>query len=187
LDPTCSSNGSYGSGGAIRIAADAIGGGGNLYARGDNSNNDGRIRLEAYTNTLSGSATDPVASRAQAPGPLLSPLQARVAITAVNGELLSRESGEPLATLPQGGYGLVDVILSGPGAVDLDLFTSGVPANTEVAVSLKASPNGRSELVSALIDPGNCDTAGDCTIAVTVPDVLAGRYVIEARATFQTP
>jgi hypothetical protein len=184
----CSSSGSHGSGGAIRIAAEGLGGGGKLYARGDSSsNNDGGIRLEAYSNSLSDDATDPVASRAQAPGPLLGPLSASVAITTVNGEMLSRESGEPLATLPQGGYGLIDVVLSAPGAVDLELLSSGVPINTEIAVSLKASPNGRSELLTALIDPGNCNADGDCTIAVSVPDVVAGRYVIEAQATFQTP
>jgi hypothetical protein len=81
----------------------------------------------------------------------------------------------------------VDVIVPAPGPLDIDLATSGVPSNTLLAVSLKASPNGRSEYASIAIDPAHCNAAGDCAATVSLPDVQAGRYVVEAEATFQAP
>ena len=55
--------------GAIRVIATAIGGTGHIFARGGRRNDDsvlagsGAIRLEAISNTLGVSLTDPVASR----------------------------------------------------------------------------------------------------------------------------
>lgn len=184
---SCSSRGAGGAGGALRIVADRIVGDGYLYARGSDADNDGRIRLEAFEINIAGHQTDPVASRVQAPGPLVNPVSASIAITAVNGETVSLESGQPIAVLPQGAFGLVDVLIAAPGSVDVELATSGVPANTLVDVTLKASPNGRSEYAAVALDPGDCDIAGDCTALLTLPDVQAGRYVLEAEATFQTP
>lgn len=184
---TCASAGARGSGGALRILAERIEGDGWLYARGPAAASHGRIRLEAYENSMGASRITPPASRVQAPGPLVNPIQPTLAITAVNGEMLSRQSGEPIATLPQGVFGLVDLVLPAPGFVDIDLATSGVPANTLIAVSLKASPNGQSEIGWVNIDPTDCDLNGDCTALLTFPEVQAGRYVLEAEATFETP
>ncbi|MBW2294141.1 MAG: hypothetical protein JRG94_17785 [Deltaproteobacteria bacterium] len=177
---TCASRGGAGGGGAVRLVANAIAGGGRIYA------NAGAIRLEAFTNTLEPSHTTPAASRSLAPGPLMNPLTPTVVFTAVNGETQSLANGELLSELPQGVFGVVDVILAAPGVATFDLATSGVPSGTIVEVTGKPRLGDMLVVASTLLDPGSCDGAGDCIAAVAF-DLPAGAYVFEAQATFETP
>ncbi len=189
---SCSTAGAPGAGGAIRIVAGTITGAGKLYARAQqgssrrNKAGDGRIRLEAFNNSLPGTATDPVASRSPSPGPLTAPLAPRVAITAVQGETLSVYNGEPIATLAQGVFGRTDVSLPFPGPVTVDLATDQVPSGTTVEVRFKPNPGGPPVTQTATLDPLTCDATGHCTTQVTA-DLVAGNYILEAEATFRVP
>ncbi|RRS34685.1 MAG: hypothetical protein OI74_04580 [Gammaproteobacteria bacterium (ex Lamellibrachia satsuma)] len=182
---TCASSGAAGSGGSIRVIAESITGVGTVNAlRGSGTAAYGAIRLEAFTNTLPGSNTTPVATRVPAPGPLANPITSSVAITSVAGEVVSQVNGELLSELPQGWMGEVDILLPTPGIVAVDVASSEVPEGTTVDVVVKPSPGGLPFTETAIL--GNCDGFGGCTAQVSV-NLAAGRYVIEAQATFQTP
>jgi hypothetical protein len=172
----CSSNGGKGSGGAIRLVADTVSGSaGRLYATGGGA---GAIRMEAFTNTMSAADTNPTASRAPAPGPIVNPLMPTVAITAVDGEAVWAP--------PQGAFGEVDVIVPAPGPITIELATSGVPIGTVVDVTIKPRVDGAPIVVNVTLNPDDCDAASDC-FAQTIVDLGTGAYTIEARATFQIP
>lgn len=179
--------GSGGSGGAIRLLARTIAGGGSIFARGGVAGNggtvagnaglDGRIRMEAIFNTFSASGTDPVAVRAPAPGPLVNPITPTVRITGIDGAVTP-----PVDELV--GYrNSVDMILDAPGSIQVDLATTDVPAGTDVAVTVK--PKVGALPVTQNVTLASC-TSGACTAATSF-DLAAGAYIVEARATFQTP
>jgi hypothetical protein len=179
---SCSSGGSGGAGGAVRIIANAIGGSGRLFARGSGRwedaipSADGIIRLEAITNTLGVSLTDPIASRSSTPGPLVNPFTPHVKVTAVG--------GQSVPALPQGIYGAVDITLPAPGPTAIDLATDGVPSGTVVEVKVKPRLNNPAIVQNVTLS--NCDGTGKCLASVTL-DLAAGGYSVEARATFQQP
>jgi hypothetical protein len=181
----CSSFGGSGSGGAIRLVANAIAGTGAIFARSGGScagcgdhpfNTKGMIRLEAFTNNLAGDHTDPPASRALAPGPLTSPITTAVAITRIN--------GQTVPTPPQGVFGLTDLVLPAPGTVPIDIQTTGVPGGTTVQVTVKPRVGGGAVSQNAALSA--CDSTGVCTTS-TAFDLPAGEFLVEARATYQTP
>lgn len=178
---SCATRGGGGAGGAIRLIANTITGAGFIGARGGRGDSGGdhlfapggRIRMESINNTFSGS-TDPIASRATSPGPLVSPLNPRVRITSIN--------GVSIADPPAGVYGAAfDVVIPAPGLVPVNFSTSGVPTNTTVEVTVKPRVGAPPQTTTANLT--NCDTAGNClgTVSFNLP---AGTYVVEARATF---
>ncbi len=183
-NPACASSGGGGAGGAIRLLATTISGTGSLTATGAGPGgaiaqgdiSDGRIRMEALNNTLLVSQTTPIASRAPGPGPIVNPITPTVAITAI--------AGQAVPSPPQGGLGLVDLVLPAPGQTAIGLATSGVPTGTTVAVTVKPRVGGLPIVTNATL--ANCDASGACLAGVTV-DLAAGAYFVEARATFQTP
>jgi hypothetical protein len=179
-DPTCSSYGGGGSGGAIRLLATTLSGNGNIYARGGSNGvgtvAKGAIRLEALNNTMTVGQTDPIASRAPGPGPIVNPITPTVAITTVG--------GQPVPSPPQGGLGNVDLVLAAPGQTSIGFETSGVPTGTTVAVSVKPRVGGVPIVTNATLT--NCDPNGACLANISV-NLAAGAYFVEARATFQTP
>lgn len=183
-----SSSGSGGSGGAIRLLANRIQGGGAIFARGGspgnccdslsgNGGSPGRIRMEAIFNTFSAAGSDPVAARAPAPGPLVNPITPTVRITGIDGDVAPTD---PIGHLNQ-----VDMIIDVPGIIQVDLATSDVPAGTDVEVKVKPKVGGAPVSQLVTITPGSC-TSGACNIAADF-DLAAGAYIVEARATFQTP
>jgi hypothetical protein len=177
--------GSGGSGGAIRILAGTIAGGGSVFARGGAAGNSGsvagnaglpgRIRMEAIFNTFSASGSNPVALRAPAPGPLENPIKPTVRITGIDGAVAPDE--------PIGFLNSVDMIVDAPGVIQVDLATTDVPAGTDVAVTVKPKVGGQP--VTQNVTLASC-TSGACN-AATAFDLAAGAYIVEARATFQTP
>jgi hypothetical protein len=176
----CASSGGGGSGGAIRLIANTISGVGRVFARGGLRRDDnvlggaGAIRLEAITNTLGVSLTDPIASRTQTPGPLVNPFTPTVTVNAVG--------GQAVPVPPQGVFGAVDVQVPVPGPTAIDLATDGVPAGTAVEVKVKPRVGGLS--IAQNVTLTNCDGTGRCLASVTI-DLAAGVYAVEARATFQ--
>ena len=74
---------------------------------------------------------------------------------------------------------------SAPGLATIEVDTSGVPAGTLVRVS--AVPYLGAAKTTQDVPIESCATNGvDCT-ATAIFDLDTGGYVIEARATFQTP
>ena len=180
----CASSGGGGSGGAVRILATTINGNGNVYARagsgGSTAAQNGSIRLEALDNNLIVGNTNPLATRAAGPGPIVNPVTPTVAITSVG--------GQPIPQPPQGGLGNIDLVLPAPGQTDIGLVTSGVPAGTTVNVTVKprvgVAPNTTPIVTPVTLT--NCDANGACIANVSF-NLAAGGYFVEARATFQTP
>jgi len=181
----CSTIGGTGSGGAVRLVTNQLTGTGLILARAgsrcpncgdDRPGSRGIIRLEAFTNTLAGDRTDPPASRALAPGPLTSPITTAVAITRIN--------GQTVPTPPQGVFGVTDLVLPTPGTVPIDIRTTGVPGGTTVQVTVKPRVGGAAVSQSAALSA--CDSTGVCTTS-TAFDLPPGEFLVEARATFQTP
>ena len=159
---------------------------GAINAQGGGTAPDGVIRIEAFIGAqdFPVNATNPVALRSGAPGPLVSPISQRVGITAVGGTTVSLQNNQPLNASPLGAFGEVDVTLQVPGPIVVNVQTEGVPAGTSVQVTAKDRRGGR--LISGLapLVSGNCSGAGVCAAATTL-DLSAGTYVLEARATFQ--
>lgn len=182
-----STGGGGGSGGAIRLLANTIQGSGTINANGGNGGHccgtqgngggAGRIRMEAIFNTFSASGTSPVAVRAPAPGPLVNPITPTVRITAIDG------AASPVN--PIGFRNSVDMIVDAPGVIQVDLATTDVPAGTDLEVTVKPKVGAPPVSQLVTIAPGSC-TSGACNIAADF-DLAAGAYIVEARATFQTP
>jgi len=184
----CSSEASGGSGGAIRLVASTIQGSGFVRANAGgrpgnggtaagNSGGAGRIRLEGITNTLRVDGTTPVAIRAPAPGPLVNPITPTVKITAIDGQ------ASPVN--PTGHRGQVDLVLPAPGIVQVDLRATDVPTGTDLEVTLKPKVGAPPFSQRVTLTPASCN-AGTCNTAVSF-DLAAGAYIVEARATFETP
>ena len=116
-----------GSGGAIRLIANQIAGMGTLDATGGEPDNDGRIRLEAYTNNFTGSS-DP-AYTFSGPGFVFPPSNApALRVTTIAG--VSAPS-DPLA-----GVRDVDVLVP-DSLVLVNIEAENIPTGTEVTVLVK--------------------------------------------------
>jgi hypothetical protein len=183
-----STSGAGGSGGAIRLLANRIQGAGQILARGANPGNccdaltgnaggDGRIRMEAIFNTFAANNTSPIAARAPAPGPLANPITPSVRITSIGGAATPAN--------PIGFQNAVDMIIDAPGTISVGLATTDVPVGTDVAVTVKPKVGAVPIAKNVTLAGGSC-TSGACT-ASTSFDLAAGAYIVEARATFQTP
>jgi hypothetical protein len=182
---TCARGGGGGAGGSIRLVAASFAGGGTQQplARGGGGGHnsfggtDGRIRFETLDTTAQTAfAPIPSAIRVTGPGPISNPVSPTVAITQVN--------GNPVPEDPQGHRGSIDIILPAPGVTGVDVATTGVPSGTTVQVTVKARMGAAP--VVANIPLTSCDAQGNCTGSTTF-NLIAGAYVIEARATFQVP
>ncbi len=137
----------------------------------------GRIRMEAIFNTFAADNTSPVAVRAPAPGPLVNPITPTVRITGIDGAATPAN--------PIGFQNAVDMIVDAPGIIQVDLATTDVPAGTDVVVTVKPKVGAPPVSQNVTLAAGSC-ASGAC-VAATNFDLAAGAYIVEARATFQTP
>jgi hypothetical protein len=179
--------GGGGSGGAIRLIANRIQGAGQIFAVAGNGGHccgseglagtNGRIRIEAIFNSFAADNTTPVALRVPAPGPLVNPITPTVRITGIDGVATPAN--------PIGYRNTVDMIIGAPGVIQVDLATTDVPAGTDVQVTMKPKVGALPFSQNVTLLPGSC-TSGAC-VAATSFDLAAGAYIVEARATFQTP
>jgi hypothetical protein len=131
--------------------------------------------MESIFNTFAADNTSPVAANAPAPGPLVNPITPTVRITAIDGAATPPN--------PIGFQNAVDMILDAPGTIQVDLATTDVPAGTDVEVTVK--PKVGAAPTSQNVTLASCGS-GACTAAASF-DLAAGAYIVEARATFQTP
>jgi hypothetical protein len=181
-DTGCGRGGGGGSGGALRLLASTITGGGRIEALGGspvwggNAGLSGRIRMESFVNTF-GTNVVPPAPRLPSPGPVSNPVNPSVAITAIE--------GTPPPANPQGYRGQIDLIVSEPGPVQIDLRTTDVPAGTDVEVAVKPKLQDPPIVQRLTLAPGDC-VSGVCTTGLSV-DLNPGSYIVEARATFEAP
>jgi hypothetical protein len=127
------------------------------------------------TSALTTFSTDPPAQRIVGPTPLANPVAPSVSITSVGGNVVP--------AVPQGTFGTIDVVIPVPGATSIDLATSGIPGGTTVLVTVK--PRLGAQPLSTSVPLSTCNAAGNCQ-ATAVFNLVAGAYVVEARATFQT-
>lgn len=179
--------GGGGSGGAIRLLANRIQGSGQVFARGGSQTSccgfdglaggPGRIRMEAIFNTFAADNTNPVAVRAPAPGPLVNPITPTVRITGIDGVVTPVD--------PIGFRNQVDMLVDAPGVIQIDLATTDVPVGTDVEVKVKPKVGGPPVAQLVTLVAGRC-VSGACSADADF-DLPAGAYIVEARATFQTP
>src|SRR5262249_45307414 len=100
-----------------------------------------------------------------------------VAITAIEG------AAPP--SNPQGYRGQIDLIVSQPGPVRIDLRTTDVPSGTDVEVRVKPKLNDPPIVQRLTLAASDC-VSGVCNTGLSV-DLNRGSYIVEARATFEAP
>jgi hypothetical protein len=163
------SNGGRGSGGAILLRGDRVTGPGTLEAYGGTSGNrNGRLRVEAYTRSLTG-GQNPVAV---------------VGLPAANGELNQQGTltivsvdGVNVVQPPGGSLQTPDVVFSDAGPVNVVINGVGIPDNTPVRLRVTTG-TGVTEA-----GPVNL-VGGSVTIPVTVPKGLG---TLQASAQYAAP
>jgi hypothetical protein len=157
LEWSNASYGGYGSGGAILLRADRVTGSGSLEAfGGSNGNPNGRIRVEAYARTLSGSAVP----------------TAVVGLPAPNGELnqvgalsIVSVKGQTVVSPPTGNLLTPDVVFSDTGPVSVVVTGTGIPNGTAVRLRIVTATNVIDATPQNLVN-------GTATFNVTVPKGL---------------
>jgi hypothetical protein len=164
------SAGSYagvGSGGAIRLIADRINGGGRLEANGGGA---GRIRVEAFYRSLVGNSV-PVAS-------ISAPVLTRSFDTATS-LVIAKVAGANVPQPPSGSTTAPDVIFTAAGEITVEVQGQDIPNNTPVRLRVTTAngvinkpAQGEPEIVLA---------AGKAIFNLTVP---AGLGTIQAFAEF---
>ena len=181
----CASSGGLGAGGAIRLMSDTFSGDGRVTAlRGDGANvnalnGGGIIRIETITDVHTRSdLIQPAGLRTSSIGPVVNPVASTIAITAVD--------GTPTPTILTGSIGGIDMIVPAPGLITFQIETAGVPSGTTVDVAAKPKFGGVAFTDNVNLEPGSCNTAGECTVFSTI-DLPSNAYFVESTATFQTP
>jgi len=165
------SNASYGgrgSGGAILLRADRVGGPGSLEAYGGATGNaNGRIRVEGYIRSMVGGQNPTgVVGLPTANGELNQVGTLRVA--SVNGANVAQPATGNLLT--------PDVVFTAPGSVNVIVQGTGIPNGTPI--------NLRVTTANSVISAGPVNmVGGTATIPVTVP---AGLGTVQATAQFQS-
>ena len=119
------SSGGYGSGGAIRLIGDRILGDGELQATGNNG--DGRIRLEAFFPSFSGTVN---------PRPARSGPVATQAFDNLSSLRVTSVAGENVLQPPSGSSVNPDVIFSAAGEVTVVVSSTGIPVGTPIRLRI---------------------------------------------------
>ncbi len=155
--------GGFGSGGAIRLVANRIEGGGNLVARPN-----GRIRTEAFFVNVSGTI-DPLNTAAP---PISVDLQdlGTITITSIAGQVV------PLN--PTGNTNSPDVIFTEAGPITVEVTTQTIPEGTVLMARITSA----GEII--LVETTPVDQNGEATATVTVP---AGIGTIQVFGEYEAP
>ncbi len=167
--------GAPGSGGAIRLIANSIAGNGVMSAEGgsktkDNYGGSGRIRIEAFTNSLAPS--NPPYTYGQ-PGTVFIPNIPSLAITSI--------AGTNAPSNPTGSYAQPDIMLPSTttNPVAVTVAANYIPAGTTVTVSVVPQYGNATEVTTTL--SGN-DTSSTGSANVDLSTQYSN--VITAQATF---
>jgi hypothetical protein len=166
------SNSGAGSGGGIRLVANEIlSSGGDIFAFGGTTGDDGghgRIRLEATDIAFAGSI-GPTAEISFAPSPIFSDLVPTLEATVVD--------DIPVPTDPDAGIRTTDLEIENPNDVVIEIAATNIPIGTTVTVIVIPAHGERFEVDS---DPlsGTFESSGT-TAMVSIPP---GRVEIQLRA-----
>jgi hypothetical protein len=157
--------GGRGSGGAILLRADRVGGAGVLEAFSANANYpNGRIRVEAYQRTLTGSAS---------PVSVVALPSANGEINALGSLVVASVDGKAVPATPSGNLGSPDVVFTETAVVPIVVTATGIPDGTPVSLRIATA--------SSVITAGPQNLAGgQATFSVNVPKGLG---TIQATAT----
>lgn len=179
-------SGGAGSGGAIRLVAPTVAGTGTLEARVGPSPigtpPDGRIRLEAFTLSFTGSAA-PAASFANAPGPVTA--ASTPSLVNLPTLTISSVGGIASPTTPSGSYSTPDVPLP-PGTtnpVTITLTATNTPLATQFTVKLRPQ-FGAAATATSTPSSGTFETA---TATANVSFPLGQVSVLNVFASFTLP
>lgn len=167
-----------GSGGAIRLVADVLTGGGSLLASGGVTANqpggDGRIRLEANSTTMTGTAT-PLATVAVPIGNTPDVWPAATAPAVV----VQSVSGVAVPADPKAGLGspAPDVNIANPGNSIVRVQATNVPLNWTVYVRVTPVSGTQITAAAAFVSGTEASSLWDATVAIP-----AGIAAVQARA-----
>ncbi len=163
---TGNSGGGYGSGGAIRIVAPTFAGNGALGAGASGGAGQGRIRVEAFVRTFTGSSS-PSAVYASPFGLFLPTAQPSVRVVSID--------GVPVPTLPDGSFTPPDVTIDNSGASTVAIEARHVPLGTLVKLSL-FSENAADQLVDSTPLAGTLELS-TATATLAIPSGFSRGFV----------
>lgn len=161
--------GGTGSGGAILLRADRVGGPGTLQAFGGTANNpNGRIRVEAYLRLLTGS---------RVPSEVVGLPAASGELNQIGTLVITQVSGQNVAQPPSGNLSTPDVVFTAAGTVQVVVNGTGIPDGTPIRLRVTTS--------TGVVDAAPQNMAnGTATFTVTVPKGLG---TLQATAQFTAP
>lgn len=159
-----------GSGGAIRLVAPQVTGGGTIQALGAAgsciSAGNGRIRLEAFTLTFSGT-TSPTASTSPTPGPVTA--ASNPALTNAPTLSIGSVGGIAMPSVPTGSYTTADVSLPGGTAnpVPVTVTATNTPVGSIFTVKV-TPPSGSATTFTSSVSTGTF-AVSTATATVNLP------------------
>jgi hypothetical protein len=183
--------GGGGSGGAIRLVANVITGEGTITATGGGSpyinatcsqytyiggaGGDGRIRLEAWTNSRISNST-PIYTSSSSPISLYPPTVPSLAITQVNGQNVS--------ATPSGALRAPDVILpfNTPTPVTVTVSAANVPLAGGKTVTVKALPESGNNVITVTGTLTGTDSASSTQVSLAISSAMS--YVLSASVNY---
>jgi len=163
--PGTGNGGGYGAGGSIRLVAPTITGNGavNVSSFSGSITNYGRIRLESYTDALTGTITAREVRRVT--------LLQQTYVAPVSGSYpkvrVTHVDGVAVATSPDGSFTTPDVTINDGGTVTLNIAASNVPLGTIVTVYL-LSENNMTQSVTSTALAGSL-ASSTATATATLP------------------
>jgi hypothetical protein len=174
-------SGGGGSGGAIRLVAPALAGTGALSVqRGDSpdgpSSNTGRIRLEAFQNTFTGSISPDTSIRT-----LGSPFALFLPTITPSVRVVSVD-GKSVPSNPTGSFTMPDITINKSVAVLVNIAANNIPPGTVVKLYI-SSENASDQTVDSTPLAGT-PTTSTATASVTLPPGFSRGFV---RATWTNP
>jgi hypothetical protein len=164
--------GGAGSGGSIRLVAPTIAGTGTLSAQGGGVSraflraSDGRIRLEAFQHTFTGTI-NPVPRRATPFAVFLPASQPSVRVVSI--------AGTNLPVVPTGSFATPDVTINSASAVTLNIEARNIPVGTVIKLHMY-SENNADQIVDSTPLAGTF-AQSIATASVTVPSGFSRMYV----------
>jgi len=172
-------DGGGGSGGGIRLAANTLAGSGTLSVSGGAGSScktcgsgpvdggSGQVRIEAFTNTFTGTVTGPSITA--------TPFQTFVPVTAPPTFSVISVGTSTLPAVPTGSFTAPDATINTSSAVTLTVQTSGIPVGTVLSLYV-ISDNTTNQVVQSTPLTGTLQSA-TATATVTFPTGYSLNYV----------
>ena len=180
----CGSGPSRGSGGAIRLVAPLITGAGSLSAIAGpifgQPSEIGRVRLEAFTNTFSGTST-PGPSVVPSPGPVTA--ASNPALINLPSLTISAVGGVSTPANAGGSYGAADIALSAgtTNPVPVEVTAANLPLSTAVTVKVVPVAGGASTFSVGALSGTLAQSTGSADVTLPTGGIVS---VVQAFASF---